>query len=450
MPTEPCLAPDATTRTAGSTPSFESARIFLSAAEVVTSPETGLRYRIERLLGEGGFGQVYLARRLDRSAAVPEQVCIKVSASIDGWLREAYFGQLLDGHPRAIRVFDRSRCPGRPGRRHAALRAGARVRAARRPQRVPAARRARLVRSGGPPRDRRHPAGPRQAASRPAAPSRPHAAERLRLRRTPAEARRLRHRAAAERSPRHHGADDERAHGAERHPRRRGAQVAGARRRLPGRPAAGDAGQGRRARAGAHQQTCARCPAATTSRRSSTAASASGASATRAPTSWWRRCGRRPRRSTAGVLRIAQGRAPGLHRHPDCRAASEPRAPPRAPARSSTADPRRRRPSSCAAGRTSLQAAGRDAGIKLMEIKRLREKGHRITLLSETQFWRLVGRSARREAWTPRETETGRQSARVRLTEAAGSRRPGLLAAEAAWSPVAERRVQCSIGMPNA
>src|SRR5688500_538424 len=38
----------------------------------------------------------------------------------------------------------------------------------------------------------------------------------------------------------------------------------------------------------------------------------------------------------------------------------------------------------------SLQAAGRDAGLKLMEIKRLREKGHRTTLLNETQFWRLV------------------------------------------------------------
>ena len=37
-----------------------------------------------------------------------------------------------------------------------------------------------------------------------------------------------------------------------------------------------------------------------------------------------------------------------------------------------------------------LQAAGRDGGLKLMEIKRLREKGHRITLLNETQFWRLV------------------------------------------------------------
>ena len=37
-----------------------------------------------------------------------------------------------------------------------------------------------------------------------------------------------------------------------------------------------------------------------------------------------------------------------------------------------------------------LQAAGKDGGLKLMEIKRLREKGHRITLLTETQFWRLV------------------------------------------------------------
>jgi serine/threonine-protein kinase len=38
------------------------------------------------------------------------------------------------------------------------------------------------------------------------------------------------------------------------------------------------------------------------------------------------------------------------------------------------------------------QAAGRDAGLKLMEIKRLREKGHRITLLNEAQFWRLAAR----------------------------------------------------------
>src|SRR5207248_3802169 len=43
-----------------------------------------------------------------------------------------------------------------------------------------------------------------------------------------------------------------------------------------------------------------------------------------------------------------------------------------------------------------LQAAGRDAGLKLMEIKRLREKGHQITLLNERQFWRLAATRPRR------------------------------------------------------
>jgi serine/threonine-protein kinase len=78
----------------------------LTAGQVVVSPETQLQYQVERLLGQGGFGQAYLARRLGRSSIVPDVVCIKVSRWIDGWIREAYFGRLLDGHPRAIRVFD--------------------------------------------------------------------------------------------------------------------------------------------------------------------------------------------------------------------------------------------------------------------------------------------------------------------------------------------------------
>jgi serine/threonine protein kinase len=78
----------------------------LEPGQIVTSPETRLDFRVEHLLGRGGFGEVYLTRRLGKSSTVPEVVCIKASDRMDGWLREAYFGQLLDDHPRAIRVFE--------------------------------------------------------------------------------------------------------------------------------------------------------------------------------------------------------------------------------------------------------------------------------------------------------------------------------------------------------
>ena len=83
------------------------AGFLLTPPDVIVSPETRLQYRIDRLLGEGGFGQAYLATRLGRSRSVPRTVCIKASLRIDGWLREAYFGQLLEGNPRAIGVYDR-------------------------------------------------------------------------------------------------------------------------------------------------------------------------------------------------------------------------------------------------------------------------------------------------------------------------------------------------------
>lgn len=78
----------------------------LQAGELIAGHGSTLRYEVQRMLGQGGFGQVYLARRLGRSASVPAKVCVKVSARMDGWVREAYFGQVLHGHARAIRVHE--------------------------------------------------------------------------------------------------------------------------------------------------------------------------------------------------------------------------------------------------------------------------------------------------------------------------------------------------------
>ena len=96
----------ATTRTIATRERLHPAHAYLARGEVVASPESRLRFVIDRLLGEGGFGQVFLAQRLGNSSKVDATLCLKVSPRIDGWLREAYFGQLLAGHPRAIRIFD--------------------------------------------------------------------------------------------------------------------------------------------------------------------------------------------------------------------------------------------------------------------------------------------------------------------------------------------------------
>jgi len=95
-----------TTRTATASRTARRAQDLLAPGGVVRSPETGLAYRVEDRVGAGGFGEAYLARRQGRSPRVPDVVCIKVSTRSDGWIREAYFGQVLDGHERAIRVFD--------------------------------------------------------------------------------------------------------------------------------------------------------------------------------------------------------------------------------------------------------------------------------------------------------------------------------------------------------
>jgi serine/threonine protein kinase len=70
------------------------------------STESGRTYTLDKLIGKGGFGEVYLATPTPRDG-LPEQVCVKITERLSSWLREAYFAELLFREPRALKVYDR-------------------------------------------------------------------------------------------------------------------------------------------------------------------------------------------------------------------------------------------------------------------------------------------------------------------------------------------------------
>jgi len=80
--------------------------LWLRSGLIVQDAFRNREYRIDKLLGQGGFGAAYRALRLTGATSTPKLCVLKVTVDGLTWHREAYFGHLLRHVPALVSVYD--------------------------------------------------------------------------------------------------------------------------------------------------------------------------------------------------------------------------------------------------------------------------------------------------------------------------------------------------------
>lgn len=80
--------------------------LWLRPGLIVVDAIRGREYRIDRFLGQGGFGAAYQALRVSGLSPAPQSCVLKVTIDAATWHSEAYFGHLLQHVPALVEVYD--------------------------------------------------------------------------------------------------------------------------------------------------------------------------------------------------------------------------------------------------------------------------------------------------------------------------------------------------------